>query len=197
MAALRNETIADPEGNPEALPDEVLVRRAQADPGSFSLVYERYAKEIERFYLARTGGRVDVAQDLTSQVFTRAYAALPRYTEGSFRGWLYQIARNILIDSHRRNRPTAPLDDLEGVGTGGPSLDDEVIAEEARVQLHTALDTLGEPQRSIILLRLQGLSGPEIAGRLGMSLQAMKSAQYRAMAKLRTSLQHLHQRDEA
>jgi len=177
--------------------DEALVRRAQADPGQFGPIYERYAPEMHRFFLARVRGNEVLAQDLTSQLFTRAVAALPRYTEGSFRGWLYQIARNILIDSYRRQRPATSFDGIAAIGANDPPLDDQVIAEEARIQLHVALHRLGEPQRSIMLLRLQGLTGPEIAARLGMSHEAMKSAQYRAMAKLRISLQHLNQRDDS
>jgi RNA polymerase sigma-70 factor (ECF subfamily) len=172
--------------------DEDLVRLAQADPDQFSALYERYAKDIERFMLVRTNGQRDLAEDLASQVFTRAWTALPRYNAGSFRGWLYQIARNILIDAYRRQRPTAPLDAAWAISSGEPALDERVIAAEARQQLHDALDLLAEPQRSIILLRLRGLTGREIAERLGMSHDAMRSAQYRAMGKLRIALQHLH-----
>lgn len=176
----------------ETLADEDLVRLAQADPDQFGALYERYAKDIERFMLARTNGQRDVAEDLASQVFTRAYTALPRYNAGSFRGWLYQIARNILIDAYRRQRPVAPLDAAWALHSDEPALDDRVIAAEARQQLHEALALLAEPQRSIILLRLHGLTGREIADRLGMSHDAMRSAQYRAMGKLRIALQHLH-----
>jgi RNA polymerase sigma-70 factor (ECF subfamily) len=179
----------------EAPADEELVRRAQADPDQFSALYERYAKDIERFMLARTNGHRDLAEDLASQVFTRAYTALPRYNAGSFRGWLYQIARNTLIDTYRRQRPTAPLDAAWAVRSDEPPLDERVIAAEARQQLHDALGLLAEPQRAIILLRLQGLTGREIADRLGMSHDAMRSAQYRAMGKLRIALQHLHETD--
>jgi RNA polymerase sigma-70 factor (ECF subfamily) len=197
VAALREriEPPTDRDDGP-ALPDEALARRAQRDPEAFGEIYRRYGGEIERFFLSRVNGNPEIAQDLTSQVFTRALAALPRYTDGSLRGWLYQIARNLLIDSHRRQQPASSLDGAEVAGSGEPALDDQVIAEEARIQLHTALDALGEPQRSILLLRLQGHTGPEIAERLGISHEAMKSAQYRAMAKLRVALQHLHQRDE-
>lgn len=198
MAALRDNDPPDSDGNDlSTLSDEALVRLAQAKPARFGALYERYAAEITRFYLARVHGNEALAQDLTSQVFTRAYTALPHYTEGSFRGWLYQIARNILIDSFRRQRPTTALDGIASIGANETPLDERVIAEEARIQLHEALAQLGEPQRSILRLRLQGLTGPDIAARLGMSHEAMKSAQYRAMAKLRIALRHLNQRDES
>lgn len=183
-------TSADP-----PLDDEAAMRAAQCDPARFSLLYERYAKEIERFMLSRTNGNAALAEDLTSQVFTRAFAAIPRYVEGSFRGWLFQIARNTLIDAFRRQRPVDPLDPTLALEDGSTRIEEHVIAAEAREQLHAALGDLGEPQRSIMLLRLQGLSGREIAERLGMSLEATRSAQYRAMTRLKIRLSHL--RDDA
>jgi RNA polymerase sigma-70 factor (ECF subfamily) len=183
-------------GSASSLSDEELALRAQRDPAQFALVYERYAPEIERYFLSRTGGNVEISQDLMSQVFVRAYTALDRYAAESLRGWLYQIARNLLIDTWRRQHPAAPLEDAVHIVANEPSLDDQVIAGEARAQLHAALDTLAEPQRSIILLRLHGLTSPEIADRLGMSTEAVKSAQYRAMARLKIALHHLHQRDD-
>ena len=183
----------DEDANVSALTDDELVRRAQDDPETFGLLYERYTREIHGFILSRVRGNVDVAQDLTSQVFTRAFTALPRFQAGAFRGWLYAIARNVVIDSYRRQRPTALLEDADVVvaTANQRSLDDHVIAEDARNQLHAALGELKSVQREIVLLRLQGLTGAEIAARLDMHPDAVKSAQYRAFAKLRTHLHHL------
>lgn len=185
------EPLVDAEVEVSSIPDDELVRRAQADPETFGLLYTRYTREIHGFILSRVGGNVDVAQDLTSQVFTRAFTALPRFQTGTFRGWIYQIARNAVIDSYRRQRPTAPLTDAEYVTADQQALDDHVIAEDARAQLHSALAELKPVQREIVMLRLQGLTGVEIAARLGMHPDAVKSAQYRAFTKLRTHLQDL------
>jgi RNA polymerase sigma-70 factor (ECF subfamily) len=182
---------APPAADDEPLDDETAMRAAQRDPARFSVLYARYAKDIERFMLSRTNGDLALSEDLTSQVFTRAYAAIPRYVEGSFRAWLYQIARNTLIDLHRRTRPADSLERASGIAGAEPRLDEQVIAAEAREQLHAALDHLNLAQRAVILLRLQGLTGREIAERLGMSHEAVKSAQYRAMAQLKIRLHHL------
>ncbi len=187
----RGRSSVDGEADVSAIPDDELVRRAQADPETFGLLYERHRREIHGFILSRVRGNADVAQDLTSQVFTRAFSALPRFETGAFRGWLYQIARNSVIDSYRRQRPTASLADAEFIAADQQSLDDRVIAEDARAQLHSALAELKSVQREIIMLRLQGLTGAEIAARLGMHPDAVKSAQYRAFTKLRTHLQDL------
>lgn len=167
--------------------DEEMVARAQRDPDQFAPLYARYARPIHAFVLRRTADS-EQADDITSQVFTRALSALPRYQNGPFRGWLYAIARNLLIDAHRRSKPVSPLERAELVPTTAHSPEDAAIASEAHATLMAALDTLTTTQRRIVLLRLQGLTGQEIADELRMGYAAMKSAQYRAFGRLR---QHL------
>lgn len=172
----------------EQVSDEELVALAQRDPEVFGLLYERYAGPIEGFIRTRVNGNHALAQDLTSQVFTSAFAALPHYQNGPFRGWLYQIARNAIIDDHRRRRPVTPIDGAGELPSPDRSLDDHVVAEDARHNLHDALRQLKPNLQEVVRLRLHGLSNPEIGERLGMSEEAVKSAQYRAFDKLRTHL---------
>jgi len=164
--------------------DEEMIAQAQRDPDRFAPLYARYAGPIHTFVLRRTGDP-DQAADITSQVFTRALAALPRYHTGPFRGWLYAIARNILVDTLRRARPIYPMEVAEIVPSRDLTPEDQAIACEAHETLIAALDTLTTTQRKIVLLRLQGLTGQEIADELEMGYAAMKSAQYRAFRRLR------------
>lgn len=178
----------EPAGASSGAPsDEELVAQAQRNLDRFGPLYARYVGPIHAFVLGRTGDP-DRADDITSQVFTRALAALPRYHTGPFRSWLYAIARNILIDTHRRVKPVAPMDAAGDVPSRDLAPEDQAIASEARATLMAALDTLTKTQREIVLLRLQGLTGREIADELGMGYAAMKSAQYRAFARLRDRL---------
>lgn len=159
---------------------------------AFAALFDQYQPEVFRFLLARTDGDRTLAEDLTSQTFTRAWAAFDRYQTRSARGWLYQIARNLLID-HARKRGTERLDPDMPLASAAAALDEVVIAQEARELLHGAINDLTEPQRSIMILRLQGHPSREIALRLGLGHEAVKSHQYRAMAKLKTALAHLHE----
>lgn len=168
-------------------PDEEMVERAQRDPRHFAPLYQRYAGAIHAFVLRRTGDP-EQAADLTSLVFTRALAALPRYRNGPFRGWIYAIARNVVIDSRRRARPVVPMASAELIASGEIPLDEQAVANESRATLMAALDTLTGTQRRIVMLRLNGLTGREVADELGMSYAAMKSAQYRAFTRLREHL---------
>ncbi len=161
------------------------MRLAQDDREVFGVLYERYAREMRGFVRARSGGNDAVAQDITSAVFTKALAALPRYTDGPFRAWLYQIARNTIIDEYRRKRPAGSIDDLGEIGGDGDDPLDHAVAADAARRLHEAILTLRPAHREIIRLRLHGLSIAQIASRLDMTEDAVKSAQRRAFTALR------------
>lgn len=182
---------ARPDTVPVAPPDDDLVGEARGGSAdAFDTLYRRYAGELEGFIAARVTDP-ELAADLTSQVFTKAFAALPRYQAGSFRGWLYAIARNAITDTWRRQRPTAPLERAELVPASEDGPEAVAIRAEAAARLHAALAELSPDQQRIVRLRLQGLTGPEIAARLGMHPDAVKSAQYRAFGRLRTILHDL------
>ena len=170
---------------PEPEPnDETLVAAARTDPAAFADLYERYRPEIHAFVFRRVGDP-HRAEDITSQVFLRALRGLSTYRSGSFRGWLYQIARNAITDSYRRERPTTSDDSLASRHDPQPGPLELVEAREARERLHAIIGQLTEGQQQVIRLRLKGHTGQEIADALGMGLNAVKSAQFRAFAKIR------------
>lgn len=178
--------------------DLAHVLAAQQDLRAFAPLYERYQPIVYHYCLRRLS-HPEVAADATSIVFTRAVAALPKFRpdpkrEGStFRSWLFTIAHNVIVDQHRRARPAISLDqhDDDGEGVGARLVSNLATPEEHMLRIDDAdrvrhwLDHLPERQRSIVELRLAGLSGEEIARTLGMSLSAVKSAQFRAYATLR------------
>ncbi|MGI8483272.1 MAG: RNA polymerase sigma factor [Thermomicrobiales bacterium] len=174
----------------DTIHDDVLVQRAQAgDTHAFDTLYRRYIQEIHTFVASRVDGNTAMADDITSDVFTKVFRFLNRYTAHSFQAWLYQIARNAVIDHYRRQRPVAPLDDVYEITSPAIALDEHAIAQEARANLLSALATLSPVPRRILELRLKGYGLNEICSDLEMELSAMKSAQHRAFKKLRV---HLH-----
>ncbi|MCA9833684.1 MAG: sigma-70 family RNA polymerase sigma factor [Thermomicrobiales bacterium] len=164
--------------------DDELVRLAQTDPEQFGELYRRYVGEIERFVRSRVTDAA-LAEDITSKVFTKVMLAIPRFTEGSFRAWLYQITRNTIIDEYRRTKPNLVIDDLP-IPDPASSPEDVAITNDAAARLHAALDHLKPTQREIVRLRLHGLGVKEIAERLNMSENAVKSAQRRAFIALKS-----------
>jgi RNA polymerase sigma-70 factor (ECF subfamily) len=163
--------------------DEDLVAQAQQDPAAFAPLYRRYVGPIFAFCYQRLGTR-ELAEDATSQVFVQALAALPGYRAGTFRAWLYAIARNVVTDLHRA-RPSIELIESDAAH---PSLDDDLLLRENELDLRQLLDRLTPEQRDVVELRLAGLSGPEIAVALGRSHGAVRALQFRAYQQLRTFL---------
>lgn len=181
---------AIPSANPDlaATDDPALVAAAQADPIAFGPLYARYVLPIYRYCASRLGDRA-AAEDATSQTFTQALAALPRFRPeaGTFRGWLFTIAHNAVADIKRR-RPTLDLDAAAAIPDPGRSPEEHALAAEARRALMTVLDALPPDQRAVVDLRLAGLTGPEIAAVLGKRPEAVKSTQFRAYTRLRRLL---------
>jgi RNA polymerase sigma-70 factor (ECF subfamily) len=130
-------------------------------------VYSEHAWSVYGFLAYRLGDR-QTTEDLTQATFERALRASSRFDprRGSERTWLLAIARNLLIDHHRRDRswlcdqiderPTAAYDGPEEQFLGSPELSEALGAE-----LSEALGRLNDREREVLALRFGGdLSGP-------------------------------------
>ena len=167
--------------------EAALVARAQRDPRAFAPLYARYARPIYRYCYRRLGNH-EAAEDATSQTFTKALASLARYQEGTFRGWLFTIANNVVTDLYRRQRPQVGLEMVEATPDAEPGPEEALLASEERQTVQWMLQRLRPEQRRVVELRLAGLTGPEIAQVLERRPEAVKSTQFRAYARLRTLL---------
>jgi RNA polymerase sigma-70 factor (ECF subfamily) len=165
--------------------DETLVAQSLADSATFSILYERHYPEIHRF-VARRVSDAAAAEDIASQVFLNALRSLSTYQSGYFLGWLYRIARNLIADHYRQTLPLPHSESLTlypDTNLGPPELAEEA---EAREEVERLIRQLTPAQQDIVRLRLQGYRGQEIADALGISLSAVKSAQFRAFNRIRT-----------
>ena len=175
-----------------ALPGEDSASRVDAsgqDVEAFAGLYDAYVKPIYRYIYVRIGESVE-AEDLTGQVFLRAWRAWGRYRDqtGSPAAWLYRIAHNVVID-HRRTQKIEPnLDDhLDLVGDADPA--ETVLRRVGQERLVRAIRQLRtEHQRVVVLRFVEGLGYPEVAAALGKSEGAVRVIQHRALATLRTIL---------
>jgi RNA polymerase sigma-70 factor (ECF subfamily) len=157
------------------------MNRAKSD---FARVYEEHVWTVYGFLAYRLGDP-QVAEDLTQATFERALRAWSRFDprRASERTWLLAIARNLLIDHHRRDRSsrTEPLHERHAPSVAGP--EERVTGSP---DLSAALSKLGERDREVIALRFGAdLSGPEIAHLLGLSLASVQQTASRALRKLR------------
>jgi RNA polymerase sigma-70 factor (ECF subfamily) len=187
-------TAPDPPSPLGSVTDALLVARAQRDPAAFAPLYEAYFAPVYRYCHHRLGGW-EAAEDAAGAVFANALAALPRFRDdgraGSFRSWLFAIAHNVVANRHRRDghRPAVPLAAAGGVPDAAPSPEAAALAAEAARSVHAVLDRLPPEQRRILELRLAGLTDAEIGRVLGRSRGAIRTAQYRAVLRLRALLE--------
>jgi|SRR5579884_1011050 len=169
--------------------DAPLVEVAQRDPHAFAPLYARYFDAVYGYCMSRIGSH-DLAEEATSRTFAQALAALPSCRPESFRSWLFAIAHNVVSDQFRRAQPAHSLAAAEELPDPTPSPEEIAVAAEQRRSLHALLAHLPEDQRRVMELRLSGLSGVETAAVLRRSPQAVRSLQFRAVARLRVLLGH-------
>jgi RNA polymerase sigma-70 factor, ECF subfamily len=168
-----------------------ILSRAQAgDPEAFGTLYDRYADLIYRYTYYRVGNRA-LAEDLTSETFTRALRRITSFTwQGrDFGAWLVTIARNLIADHYKsaRFRLELPTADLLGAGADRPAAGPEgqVLDSLTNAALLDAVRQLGAEQQECVVLRfLEGLSVAETALAMGKKPGAIKAMQYRAVRSL-------------
>jgi RNA polymerase sigma-70 factor, ECF subfamily len=158
----------------------IVVAARGGDREAFATLYQRYGRMVHGVLLARVPrGQVE---DLMQDVFLSALTRLDSLRDPArFGGWLAIIARNRATDYYRRARETVELTDE----VAGAVADDEA---EALAVLAT-LRTLPEAYRETLVLRLvEGMTGPEIALRTGMTEGSVRVNLHRGMKLLRAKL---------
>ena len=128
------------------------------------------------------------AEDLTQHVFLKLITVICKYDDRGipFSGWLLRLARNVALDHLRRRRAT-PAEEVYGADTHA----DEAALDRAR-NLRTALDSLPEEQRNVVVMRhVIGLTPPEIAARMGRSESSIHGLHHRGRRALQQELRRL------
>ena len=144
-----------------------------------------------RGYLLGLVRRLDVAEDLTQDVFRRAWQARSNYREqGTSRAYLLRIADRLVIDRARKNKPEVQLDETGWLAAEPPSQAPEpsagLVKTESRRELEAALELLTAAQRRVLLLRYYGdMSFAEIAETIDCPLSTALSHCRRGLRALR------------
>jgi RNA polymerase sigma-70 factor (ECF subfamily) len=169
--------------------DATLVEKLPFDRSGDELreLYRRYAPELFGFATSALGGDRELAEEVVQDVFAQLWRHAEDYDKrrASVRTWLYAIARNRIIDAHRRAaaRPRRADDDsLDNAAEMDAALDHAVL----RWQVTAALARLSPAHREVIrLAHYGGLTMREIAERTGVPLGTVKSRTSYALRHLR------------
>ncbi|HSD45201.1 MAG TPA: sigma-70 family RNA polymerase sigma factor [Pyrinomonadaceae bacterium] len=165
----------------ETPPLEVgLVKAAlEGDRDGFGRLYDLYAPLVHGILLARVP-RTEV-DDLVQDIFLHAFKKLHTLRESaSFGPWIAMIARNRAVDFHRRSRATVEItDDLRGSDK----------QQSRAAEILELIRGLPDAYRETLVLRLvEGMTGPEIAARTGLTAASVRVNLHRGMKLLREKL---------
>ncbi len=182
-------------------PDTELVLKAQrGDVRAFDELVERYHSRIYSLTYNMTSNRED-AEDLTQDIFVKAFEALPRFKgKSSFYTWLYRIAVNKTINYRKkRNRSRAlSLDQFDqeiktddtyhDLTTKGSPLRN-INLTELQERLNGALQKLSDKHRTVVVMHdMQGIPHEEIAKVVGASVGTVRSRLFYARRQMQTEL---------
>jgi len=156
-----------------------------ANDAVFEQLFRDYAQPILS-YVNRLVGDSAMAEDLTQQVFVKAYRALPRLAaDANRRAWLYRIATNACYDYLRRRRLVGWLPLLERDGLQYPQSNQEKVTGQ-RDAVQRALAKLTPSDRAVLILySVQGYSTVDISEMLDISQGAVKTRLFRARERFR------------
>ena len=183
--------------------DLALVERAKSgETDAFRALVVRYQRKVYAVALGIVKDP-DLAWDVAQDVFVRAHRGLEGFKgESSFFTWLFRIATHVAIDSVRKERGAQRDDvdevrecDLADAGEGilatglGRDPSDALLRRELGLRIASALGTLPEKHRTILVLReVEGLSYEELADRLGIHKGTVMSRLFHARRKMQAAL---------
>jgi RNA polymerase sigma-70 factor, ECF subfamily len=169
--------------------DEELVRAAQrGDRSAFGVLYVRYARMVHGILLGRVPA--GAVEDLVQDVFLKAMPRVGSLRDaGHFGGWLAAIARNRAVDFFRQANPSQESFEDTGEVESQNRKSDGADKTEAESVL-AAIRRLPEAYRETLILRLvEGMTGPEIATRTGLTHGSVRVNLHRGMQQLRMLLE--------
>lgn len=167
--------------------DAQLMAASVNDAGAFRVLYDRYARRIHRYHLRRCHDE-DAALDLVAETFAQAWCVRRAFrdeAEGSAPPWLYGIARNVLLQSVRRER----LEDSARQRLGALEHADRprVSPEQSWLEgVDELLGSLSVEQRRVLELRVvEDMPYEQVARQLAITPETARTRVSRALRALR------------
>jgi RNA polymerase sigma-70 factor, ECF subfamily len=169
--------------------DERALSPSARDLDAFARLYDKYNVRIQRYIRARVADEI-VAEDLSAQVFTRALASISDFRgEGTYKAWIFRIARNALADWYASHAREVPVDEVPDDGAAEESPLTIALIGEERDLVRRKVEELSDAQREVVRLHYwRGLSIDEIARSTRRSSVAVRQLLHRARRHLKRTL---------
>src|SRR5215475_4632859 len=170
----------------------------QRDPELLDALIEQYQYRLFRYLVHLTGNR-ERAEDFFQETWVRVLERGHQYDgKWKFEAWLFTIARNLILDWHRRKKPES-FESLRGPEEDAPAFDlkdensatplESFLNEEQREGVHVSLGKIPAVYREVLVLRFQEeMQLDEIAGVLSTPVSTVKSRLYRGLEALRGAM---------
>lgn len=168
------------------------------DPELLDLLIEQYQFRLFRYLLHLTASR-ERAEDFFQETWVRVLERGSQYDgKWKFEAWLFTIARNLVLDWHRRKKPES-FEALRGPEEDAPAYDvkdeksatplESFLSNEQRESIHSSLGKIPAVYREVLVLRFQEeMQLEEIAGVLSAPVSTVKSRLYRGLESLRVAM---------
>lgn len=171
--------------------EALLVLFANGDPAATRMLTERLSPRAFRLAFRLLGDRAE-AEDITQEAMVKLWKIAPDWRRGEAKPatWLYTVTRNLCLDRLRRaDRRSDTLDAVPEIEDTAPSAFRTLREAERAEALQAALGDLPVRQRTAVVLRhLEGLSNPEIAQVMDLSVEAVESLTARGKRMLAKAL---------
>lgn len=178
---------------PESI-EALAVRFRAGHEDALGEVYDRWSSLVHTYALRALGDAHD-AEDVTQQVFVAAWRSRETMTPGpsTFPAWLLGIARHKISDARAaRARDVRRIEAVAAVTPSGEVVGTEDVMEPDRLVVRQAVDEMGEPRRTIMLLAFwQDLTHADIAASTGLPLGTVKSHLRRGLTQLHRTLEEV------
>jgi len=162
-----------------------FVRSAQSgDEQAFGRLYDIYFDRIYAFVFYRVHHK-QVAEDISEEVFIKAWTRVKAVKAESFGGWLYSITRNTLIDHYRKQRETVDISEIENLIESDQNVIEETDLLINQKLLLEMIRKLTPEQQIIMKLKfLEGMETEEVSEMISKSSGSIRVVQHRAIQRL-------------
>lgn len=175
---------------PSAPINELVTQASRGSGEAFGELYQNYVGRIYRYMYNQTGHSMD-AEDLTEQVFIKAWEAIGRFRFNGkpFGSWLFKIAGNVAIDHYRTRRFHSDLSGAVGVTTHEGNPEESAQRMATGQILMSAIKRLTDKQQQVILMKfIGGCDNTEISATMDEKEQTIRALQYRALLAMQRIL---------
>jgi RNA polymerase sigma factor (sigma-70 family) len=169
--------------------EALLVAFGNGDREAAHALTHRLTPKVMGFATRMLGDRAE-AEDVAQDAMLRLWRIAPDWRQGEAKvtTWLYRVVSNLCMDRLRKKRGVG-LDTIEEPADEMPGVEENMLQSQRQAALDTALQSLPDRQRQAVILRhIEGVSNPDIAGLMDISVEAVESLTARGKRALATIL---------